>query len=101
MGVRVEPLEDNILVRPVMPEERTPGGIIIPSTAQEKRSEGVVMEVGPGKIAPETGKLIEPRVAKGDRVIYSRYAGTEINVGGEDCMVLRECDLLVRVVDEA
>jgi len=89
----------HVLLRPAKPEERSKGGILLIESAQEKKNEGFVVEVGPGKIAPLTGTVIEPRAKKGDRVIYSKYAGTEISVNGEAHLVVRENDLLVRLED--
>jgi len=95
--VKISPMADQVVVRPASSTEQTPGGLFIPTTAQEKKCEGTVLEVGPGRIAPMTGTLIVPRVQKGDRVIYSKYAGTEIKVNEEDVLVIREDDVLVKI----
>jgi chaperonin GroES len=92
----VRPLEDRVLVRPEEGEETTPSGIVIPDTAKEKPQEGTVLAVGPGKRS-ETGDLIPVDVKEGDRVIYSKYGGTDITVGGEDLLILSARDVLAIV----
>jgi chaperonin GroES len=89
----IKPLEDRILVRPDEGEETTASGIVIPDTAKEKPQEGTVLAIGPGKRS-ETGDLIPMDVKDGDRVIYSKYGGTEIKVGGEDLLILSARDVL-------
>jgi chaperonin GroES len=92
----IKPLEDRVVVRPEEGEETTASGIVIPDTAKEKPQEGTVLAVGPGKRS-DTGDLIPMDVKEGDRVIYSKYGGTEIKVDGEDLLVLRESDVLAKV----
>jgi len=87
------PLHDRILVKRVDEESKTSGGIIIPDTAKEKPQEGKVVAVGPGKTL-ESGKISEPNVKKGDRVLFSKYAGNEINVEGIEHIIIREDDVL-------
>ena len=89
----IKPLEDRILVRPEEGEETTASGIVIPDTAKEKPQEGTVLAVGPGKRS-DTGELIPVDVSEGDRVIYSKYGGTEIKVSGEDLLILSSRDVL-------
>ncbi len=89
----IKPLEDRILVRPEEGEETTASGIVIPDTAKEKPQEGTVLAVGPGKRS-DTGELIPVDVSEGDRVIYSKYGGTEIKVEGEDLLILSSRDVL-------
>ncbi len=89
----VRPLEDRILVRPEEGQETTISGIVIPDTAKEKPQEGVVLAVGPGK-RNEDGDLIAIDVNEGDRVLYSKYGGTEITVDGEDLLILSSRDAL-------
>jgi chaperonin GroES len=87
------PLHDRVLLKRVEAEERTPGGIIIPDTVQEKPVEGEVLAVGPG--APdETGKLRPLDVKTGDRVLFGKWAGTEVLIDGEDRLILKESDIL-------
>jgi chaperonin GroES len=88
-----KPLHDRVLVRRVEEETKTKGGIIIPDTAKEKPSEGEVIAVGPGA-RNEDGTVAPLDVKVGDRVLFSKYGGTEIKVDGEDLMVLRESDIL-------
>lgn len=87
------PLHDRILVRRVEPEERTPGGVIIPDTAKEKPQEGEVVALGTGKI-DDNGNKVEFTVKKGDKVLISKYGGTEIKIDGENYLILREDDIL-------
>ncbi len=90
--MNVKPLADRVLVRTREPEEVKKGGIIIPDTAKEKPQEGEIMEVGPGRY--EEGKQIPMSVKKGDRVLYGKYSGTEVNIEGEEFMIMRESDIL-------
>ncbi|MGH2820578.1 MAG: co-chaperone GroES [Actinomycetota bacterium] len=92
----LKPLEDRILVRPEESEETTPTGIVIPDTAKEKPQEGTVLAVGPGRRS-ETGELIPMDVKEGDRVIYSKYGGTEIKLDGEELLILSARDVLAVV----
>ena len=89
----LKPLEDRILVRPEDQEETTVSGLVIPDTAKEKPQEGTVLAVGPGKRS-DTGDLIPMEVKEGDRVIYSKYGGTEIKVDGEELLILSARDVL-------
>jgi chaperonin GroES len=89
----IKPLEDRILVRPEEAQETTVSGIVIPDTAKEKPQEGTVLAVGPGKRS-DTGDLIPVDVKEGDRVMYSKYGGTEITVDGEDLLILSARDVL-------
>jgi chaperonin GroES len=91
----VEPLDDRVLLRPVEAAEITKGGIHLPTTAREKPHEGIVVTVGPGKRGPD-GERVELYVNEGDKVIYSKYAGTEIKIDGVDHVILRESDLIAR-----
>jgi chaperonin GroES len=96
MAFGLEPLEDRVVVKPLEEEtQRTPTGIIIPDTAKEKPQEGEVMAVGPGRY--EEGKRVPVDVKVGDRVIYSKYGGTEVKVEGEDYLVLSARDLFAVV----
>ena len=91
--MKVRPLHDRILVRRIEEEEKTKGGLIIPDTAKEKPLEGKVIAVGKGRI-DEDGKLRPLDVRKGDRVLFSKYSGTEIEVGGDEHLIIREDDVL-------
>ena len=90
------PLHDRVVVRRVDSEEKSAGGIIIPDTAKEKPSEGVIEAVGPGA-RDESGKIVALDVKVGDRVLFSKYAGTEVIYGGEEYLILRESDVLAIV----
>src|ERR1700737_4815773 len=87
------PLHDRVLVRRVEAEERTRGGIIIPDTAKEKPIEGEVLAVGPGA-RDETGKIVPLDVKAGDRVLFGKWAGTEVLIDGEERLILKEADIL-------
>lgn len=93
MATKIRPLHDRVIVKRIEEEEKTKGGIIIPDTAKEKPQEGKVVAVGPGKTL-ESGKISEPNVKKGDRVLFSKYAGNEINVEGVEHIIIREDDVL-------
>src|SRR6476660_958736 len=86
--MNLKPLDDRIVVRPNEAEEMTVSGIVIPDTAKEKPQFGEVLAVGPGRRSEQTGELIPMDVKAGDTVVYSKYGGTEITVGGEDLMIL-------------
>src|ERR687884_1061519 len=91
----IKPLEDRILVRPEEEEETTVSGIVIPDTAKEKPQEGTVVAVGPGRF--EDGNRVPLDVAVGDKVIYSKYGGTEVKVEGEEYLILSARDVLAVV----
>ncbi|WP_456401553.1 co-chaperone GroES [Persephonella sp.] len=94
---KIKPLYDRVVVKPAEEaEEKTPSGIIIPDTAKEKPSEGEVIAVGDGRLL-ENGELAPLKVKVGDKVIYSKYAGNEFVVDGEELIVLREDDILAVV----
>src|SRR5262245_28491773 len=96
--VKIRPLDDRVVVEPVEAEERTAGGIVLPDTAKEKPQRGKVLAVGPGKLL-DSGKRGELSVAVGDEVIYGKYGGTDIELAGEDVKILRESDILAKVLD--
>ena len=93
MAINVKPLADRVLVKPLEEKEIKKGGIIIPDTAKEKPQEGEVVALGTGKL-DEDGKKIEFTVKKGDRVLISKYGGTEIKIDGENYLIMREDDIL-------
>jgi chaperonin GroES len=97
MAVKLQPLGDRLVVKPMEGEEKTKGGIILPDTAKEKPQEGKVLAVGPGRLT-EDGKRIAMEVKVGDVVLYVKYGGTEIKIEGEELMVLRESDILAKKV---
>ena len=88
-----QPLHDRVLVRRIEAEEKTAGGIIIPDTAKEKPMEGEVVAVGPGA-RDDSGKLVEPAVKAGDRVLFGKWSGTEVRIDGEDLLIMKESDIL-------
>jgi len=90
------PLHDRVIVKASQPEEVTKGGIILPDTAKEKPQQGEVIAVGPGKTA-EDGSVINMQVKVGDQVLYGKYSGTEINMDGEDYLIMRESDIFAIV----
>ena len=91
--MKFRPLHDRVLIRPWDNEERTAGGIIIPDTAQEKPTEGKVIAVGPGT-RDEDGKLQPLDLKKGDRVLFGKWAGTEVKVDGEELTIMKESDIM-------
>ncbi len=91
--MKIRPLQDRILVRRIDEEETSKGGIIIPDSAKEKPQEGKVIAVGKGKIG-EDGKVQRLDVKKGDKVLFSKYAGTEITLEGDEHLIIREDDVL-------
>ncbi len=91
--MNIKPLHDRVLVRRVEETTKTAGGIIIPDTAKEKPSEGVVEAVGNGKMAPD-GKVAPMSVKVGDRVLFGKYAGTEVKLEGDSRLIIREEDIL-------
>src|SRR5919206_3432212 len=95
--MKLQPLEDRIVVRPNEAEETTISGIVIPDTAKEKPQQGEVLAVGPGKRAENTGELIPVDIKVGDTVLYSKYGGTEVTIDGEDLLVLNGRDVLAKV----
>jgi chaperonin GroES len=92
--MKIRPLHDRVIVKRIEEERRTASGIVIPDTAKEKPQEGKVLAVGPGRY--EEGKLIPLDVKPGDTVIYSKYGGTEVKVGGKDMLILSERDILAK-----
>ena len=94
----IKPLEDRVVIQQIEAEEKTAGGIVLPDTAKEKPQRGKVLAVGPGKLL-ENGKRGELSVAVGDEVIYGKYGGTDIEVSGDEVKILRESDILAKVVD--
>ena len=91
MGFR--PLHDRVVVRRLDSEEKTKGGIIIPDTAKEKPSEGVIEAVGPGA-RDESGKIVALDVKVGDRVLFGKWSGTEVKLNGEDLLIMKESDIM-------
>src|SRR5438067_12252758 len=91
--MKLRPLQDRVLIRRVEPEVKTPGGIFIPDTAQEKPVEGEVVAVGPG-LRDEHGKLHPLDVTAGDRVLFGKWSGTEVKLDGEELMIIKEADLM-------
>ena len=92
MATKIRPLQDRVIVKRLKEEEKTKGGIIIPDSAKEKPVEGEVLAVGNGKVVD--GKLQTPDVKAGDRILFGKYSGTEVNIDGEEHLILREDDIL-------
>ena len=91
--MKVVPLHDRIVVSRIESEEKTKGGIIIPDTAKEKPQEGKILAVGPGKLDKE-GKRIPPDVKSGDRILFTKWAGTELKLNDQEYMIMKEDDIL-------
>lgn len=90
--MNLKPLHDRVLVKPMEAEEKTAGGLIIPDTAKEKPMKGEVVAVGTGKITDD-GKTVAMTVKNGDKILYGKYSGTEINVDGTEYLIMRESDI--------
>ena len=95
MAVKLQPMGDRLVVKPMQSEEKTKSGIYLPDTAKEKPQEGKVIAVGPGRMTDE-GKRIAPDVEVGDIVIYTKYGGSEIKIDGEEFIIMRESDILAK-----
>jgi chaperonin GroES len=95
---KLRPLDDRVVVKPVEAEERTAGGIVLPDTAKEKPQRGKVVSIGPGKLL-ENGQRGTLSVAIGDEVIYGKYSGTDIDIEGDEVKILRETDILAKVLN--
>jgi len=93
MAYKINPLGERVVIKPLPKEEVSKGGIVIPDTAKEKPQEGEIIAVGPGKLSEE-GKRVAMEVKVGDKVIYSKYAGTEFKLDDEEVVILRESDIL-------
>lgn len=97
MAIKLQPLADRLVVKPIEREEVTKGGVVLPDTVKEKPQEGKVLAVGPGRRSEE-GKAIPMDIKVGDIVLYAKYGGTEIKVDDEELMILRESDVLAKKV---
>ena len=91
--MKLKPLSDRIVIKASEAEEKTASGIILPDTAKEKPQEGEVVAVGPGKVN-DSGAIIKMSLNKGDKVLYGKYSGTEVNVEGQELLIMRESDIL-------
>ncbi|MCS7234681.1 MAG: co-chaperone GroES [Armatimonadota bacterium] len=97
--MNLKPLGDRVVVKPLEEEERTKGGIVLPDVAKEKPQHGEVLAVGPGALT-EDGKRLPMDVKVGDRVLFAKYAGTEVKIGDEEYLILRQSDILAIVERE-
>jgi chaperonin GroES len=95
MTLKINPLDDRVVVTPIEAEERTAGGVILPDTAKEKPQQGKVVAVGPGKMLKD-GSRAAPGVKKGDTVVYGKYSGTDVKVEGKEYKILRETEILAK-----
>jgi chaperonin GroES len=96
----LQPLGDRLIVEVLEEEETTVSGIVLPDTAKEKPQRGRVLAVGPGERSEQTGELIPMDVAEGDEIIFSKYGGTEVKVGADELLILRQSDVLAKVVSK-
>ncbi|HEV3166116.1 MAG TPA: co-chaperone GroES [Isosphaeraceae bacterium] len=94
---KIRPLEDRVVIQQIEAEEKTTGGIVLPDTAREKPQRGKVLAVGPGKML-DSGERAEIGVKEGDEILFGKYAGTEIKVDGEEIKILRETDILAKIL---
>jgi len=97
MAVKIKPLGDRLLVKPLEGEEITPGGIVLPETAKEKPQKGEVLAVGPGA-RDEAGKRIAMDVAVGNKILFAKYGGTDVKVEGEDLLIVSQSDILGKII---
>ncbi len=97
MALKLRPLADRVLIKPVEREEMTKSGIVLPDTAKEKPQEGIIEAVGSGRYNERTGERIKLDVAVGDRVMYAKYAGSEVKIDDVDYLILSEKDILAVV----
>ena len=97
--MKFRPLHDRVLIEVLDSEEKTAGGIIIPDTAKEKPQEGEIVAAGPGRVNDD-GKRIPLELAVGDRIIYSKYSGTEYKDGSDEYLIIRESDVLAKISDK-
>ena len=95
MAVKLKPLDDRLVVKPIAKEEVTKSGIVLPDTAKEKPQEGEVLAVGPGRLTDD-GQRLPLDIKVGDIVIYAKYGGTEIKIDNEELIILREADVLAK-----
>ncbi len=96
--MKMKPLADRVVVKPLEEMEVKKGGIIIPDTAKEKPMQGEIIEVGPGRLTDD-GKTIAMQVKKGDRVLYGKYTGTEVSMGTEEYLIMRESDIFAVIMN--
>ena len=94
----LQPLGDRLIVEVLEEEQETVSGIVLPDTAKEKPQRGRVLAVGPGSRSQETGERVQMEVEEGDEVVFSKYGGTEIRIGTDDVLILRESDVLAKLV---
>ncbi|HEX7900113.1 MAG TPA: co-chaperone GroES [Planctomycetota bacterium] len=94
--MKLKPLGDNVVIKPLEAEDRTPGGIVLPDTAKEKSTKGEVVAVGSGRVLPN-GRVVALAVKAGDTVIYSKYAGSEVKVDGKELKIVQESEILAIV----
>lgn len=96
MGLNIRPLDDRVVIKPLEAEEKTKGGIVLPDTAKEKPQRGEVIAVGAGKLL-DNGQRVPPAVKKGDKVLFGRYAGSEIKVNNVEYSIMKESEILARI----
>lgn len=97
MATRIRPLDDRVVVETLEAEDKTAGGIVLPDTAKEKPQRGEVKAVGPGKML-DNGQRVDIAVEVGDEVLFGKYSGTDVEVNGEKLKIMRESDLLAKVI---
>ncbi len=91
--MKLKPLGEHVVIRPLEAEDKTPGGIVLPDTAKEKSTRGEVVAVGSGRVLPN-GKVVPPALKAGDTVVYSKYAGSEVKVDGKELKIVQESEVL-------
>jgi chaperonin GroES len=91
--MNIKPLDNRVVIKPLEAETKTKGGIVLPDTAKEKSQKGEIVSVGPGRLL-DSGERVKPAVAKGDKVLFGKYAGTEVKVDGVDLVIMKEDEIL-------
>ncbi len=100
MAIKLQPLANRVVIKPIEEEERTPSGLVLPETAKEKPQKGEVIAVGPGEWNEDGDERIPMSVKVGDKVLFAKYAGTEVKVNGEKLLIMRESDILAIIVED-
>ncbi len=90
--MKIKPLADRVVVKPLEAEEKTKGGLFVPDTAKERPQQGEIVAVGPGRVTDD-GKKVPPEVKVGDKILYGKYSGTEVNYDGTEYLIMRESDV--------
>ncbi|MCE9583043.1 MAG: co-chaperone GroES [Planctomycetes bacterium] len=94
--MNIKPLDNRVVIKPIEAESKTKGGIVLPDTAKEKSQKGEIVAVGPGRLL-DSGERAKPGVAKGDKVLFGKYAGTEVKIDGQEYVIMKEDEILGKI----